>query len=152
MLVRAIQAGDTAEGASTSRRRFVNWAGAAAAAAVAFGVDVPGLRLTQAFAAFTPPVDLGSGDVGVLNYAYALEQLEAAFYTQVLSTPYAGMDRLEHSLLSDIRGHEVAHRNFFANALGGSRIPDQKPSGRLQQPQERADNRVEIRGPRRFGV
>ncbi|HMK04856.1 MAG TPA: hypothetical protein VK489_11720, partial [Ferruginibacter sp.] len=25
-------------------------------------------------------VNLGSGDVGILNYAYALEQLEAAFY------------------------------------------------------------------------
>ncbi len=26
-------------------------------------------------------VNLGSGDTGVLNYAYALEQLESAFYT-----------------------------------------------------------------------
>ena len=33
-----------------------------------------------------PPgtVDLGTGDIGILNYAYALEQLEAAFYTMVL--------------------------------------------------------------------
>ena len=31
-------------------------------------------------------VDLGSGDVGILNYAYALEQLEAAFYIQVIAT------------------------------------------------------------------
>ena len=29
--------------------------------------------------------DLGTGDVGVLNYAYALEQLEAAFYTNVVN-------------------------------------------------------------------
>ena len=31
-------------------------------------------------------VNLGSGDPGVLNYAYALEQLEAAFYTQLVAS------------------------------------------------------------------
>ena len=40
-------------------------------------------------------VDLGSGDVGILNYAYALEQLEAAFYLQVVATPYSGISALE---------------------------------------------------------
>jgi hypothetical protein len=44
---------------------------------------IPGLRLEEAFA--QAPVDLGAGDTGVLNYAYALEQLEAAFYTEVWS-------------------------------------------------------------------
>ena len=34
-------------------------------------------------------VNLGKGDIGILNYAYALEQLEAAFYIQVLTTPYS---------------------------------------------------------------
>ena len=65
------------------RRDMLKWAGAAAAAAVAFGVDIPGLRLEEAFA--QAPIDLGAGDTGVLNYAYALEQLEAAFYTEVWS-------------------------------------------------------------------
>ncbi len=38
-------------------------------------------------------VNLGNGDIGILNYAYALEQLEAAFYIQVVnSSYYAGMD------------------------------------------------------------
>ncbi len=32
-------------------------------------------------------VDLGSGDTGILNYAFTLEQLEAAFYTQVIQNP-----------------------------------------------------------------
>ena len=31
------------------------------------------------------------GDVGVLNYAYALEQLEADFYTKVVNNFYAGI-------------------------------------------------------------
>lgn len=110
-------------GTNSERRSFLKWAGAAAAAAVAFGVDVPGLRLTEAFAR-GGAVDLGGGDLGVLNYAYALEQLEAAYYTQVLATPYRGMSGYEHSVLRDIRAHEVAHRSFFRKALGRNRIPD----------------------------
>ncbi|HEV7379951.1 MAG TPA: ferritin-like domain-containing protein, partial [Dyadobacter sp.] len=70
------------------RRSFLMSAGIAAsvgAAMVACSKDhepVPGVGGS---------VDLGSGDVGVLNYAYALEQLEAAFYIQVLTTEYSGM-------------------------------------------------------------
>ena len=109
-----------------SRRRVLGWASAAAAAAVAFGVDVPGLKLDRAFA--QAGVDLGAGDVGVLNYAYALEQLEAAFYTQVIATPYAGMGGYERALLREIRDHEIAHRTFFARTLGGNRIPDLTPN------------------------
>lgn len=67
-------------------------------------------------------INLGSGDIGVLNYAYALEQLEAAFYTQVAATPYSGITAAETALLTDIRDHEVAHREFFKKALGTSAI------------------------------
>ena len=35
--------------------------------------------------------DLGQGDVGVLNYAYALEQLEADFYTKVVNNFYRNL-------------------------------------------------------------
>ena len=50
------------------------------------------LNLAQAFAQRGATlaggtVDLGQGDFAVLNFAYALEQLEAAFYTQVLQRP-----------------------------------------------------------------
>ena len=109
-----------------SRRSLLRWASVTAAAAIAFGVDVPGLKLNQAFA--QAGVDLGAGDIGVLNYAYALEQLEAAFYTQVIASPYGGMSRGERSLLRDIRDHEIAHRSFFAKALGGKRIPNLTPN------------------------
>lgn len=68
-------------------------------------------------------IDLGSGDVGILNYAYALEQLEAAFYTQVIMSLYSGITSSEQDLLTDIRDHEIAHREFFKNALGTSAIP-----------------------------
>jgi hypothetical protein len=68
-------------------------------------------------------IDLGSGDVGVLNYAYALEQLEAAFYIQVMATPFSGMTALETEFLRDIRDHEIVHREFFKNALKDKAIP-----------------------------
>lgn len=68
-------------------------------------------------------IDLGSGDIGILNYAYALEQLEAAFYTQVILTPYSGITASETALLTDVRDHEIAHREFFKAALGDKAIP-----------------------------
>ncbi|MCY7328983.1 MAG: ferritin-like domain-containing protein, partial [Saprospiraceae bacterium] len=68
-------------------------------------------------------VSFGSGDFAILNYAYALEQLEAAFYIQVIATPYTGMTTGEKSLLTDVRDHEVAHREFFKAALGSNAIP-----------------------------
>ncbi len=70
-------------------------------------------------------VNLGSGDVGILNYAYALEQLEAAFYTQVVLTPYSGISALETEYLRDIRDHEIAHREFFKAAISGVGTPIQ---------------------------
>lgn len=72
-------------------------------------------------------VNLGSGDVGVLNYAYALEQLEAAFYTMVVA--HAGFNtafsnQSERDIMQAIRDHEVIHREFFKTALGSSAIQD----------------------------
>jgi len=68
-------------------------------------------------------VNLGSGDVGILNYAYALEQLEASFYERVIGNPYSGMSAMERSILTDIRDHEIAHREFLKAALGSAAIP-----------------------------
>ena len=118
---------ETLASAGSTRRSILKIAAMTAAAAAVFGVDVPGLRLTQAFAQ-SGAVDLGGGDIGVLNYAYALEQLEAAFYTQVIATPYSGMSGYERALLTDIRNHEIAHRAFFAKALGRNRIPNLTPN------------------------
>lgn len=62
--------------------------------------------------------DLGSGDLGILNYAYALEQLEAAFYEAVLDGSYwAGANATERQVLEDLRNHEVIHRDFFRTAI-----------------------------------
>lgn len=65
--------------------------------------------------------DLGSGDLGILNYAYALEQLEAAFYTSVLDGSYwAGASAEEKLILEDLYKHEVIHREFFKAAITGA--------------------------------
>lgn len=64
--------------------------------------------------------DLGQGDVGVLNYAYALEQLEADFYTKVVNNFYAGISSVEKELFTDLYHHEVIHRDFFKAAIGAA--------------------------------
>lgn len=68
--------------------------------------------------------DLGSGDTGILNYAYALEQLEAAFYTTVVANASFGtiFSAAEQGILRDIRDHEIAHREFFKAALSDKAI------------------------------
>ncbi|KMQ60163.1 Tat (twin-arginine translocation) pathway signal sequence containing protein [Chryseobacterium angstadtii] len=64
--------------------------------------------------------DLGTGDVGVLNYAYALEQLEADFYTKVVNNFYSGISSVEKDLFTDLYHHEVIHRDFFKAAITGA--------------------------------
>jgi len=49
--------------------------------------------------------------------------LEAAFYIQVIATPYANITADEKALLTDIRDHEIAHREFFKAALATGAIP-----------------------------
>lgn len=69
-------------------------------------------------------VYLGSGDTGLLNYAYALEQLEAAFYTMVVADASFGSlySEQEKTILRDLKDHEISHREFFKVALGDNAI------------------------------
>ncbi|MEX2364172.1 MAG: ferritin-like domain-containing protein, partial [Balneolaceae bacterium] len=67
-------------------------------------------------------VKLGAGDIGILNFAYALEQLEAAYYIQVLENPYHNMSSDEGRILEALREHEVAHADFYKAALGDNAI------------------------------
>ena len=106
-----------------SRRNFLRNAGGA-------GLIAIGVASCNKFGDYFPhhnggngkTIDLGKGDYGILNYAYALEQLEAAFYTKVISDPYHGCSSNELKLLKDIRDHEIAHREFFKNALSTNAI------------------------------
>lgn len=98
------------------RRSFLQYAGMSAAGIALIAAGCKKEKRMEG-------VYLGSGDVGILNYAYALEQLEAAFYVQVAQAFYSGATEAEKLLLTDIRDHELAHREFFKNALGGMAIP-----------------------------
>ena len=115
---------------SDSRRRFLRYAGFTAVTATTILAACENATMEPsttggagARVAADGSIDLGSGDVGILNYAYALEQLEYAFYVQVIATPYAGMNAMERSILTDIRNHEKVHRDFLRAALGGAAIP-----------------------------
>jgi hypothetical protein len=113
---------DPAFSSSLKRRAFLIYAGAtgAVAALVITGCSDDDDDKKPSGAT----VDLGSGDTGILNYAYALEQLEAAFYTMVVSNAAftSIFSAEEQAILTDIRDHEIAHREFFKTALGSKAI------------------------------
>lgn len=56
-------------------------------------------------------------DFGILNFAYALETLEARFYRLVCDAPPRDLRPGELDILRDIRDHEVAHARFFKRSL-----------------------------------
>ena len=126
---------ESISGLIKTRRGFLKWSSAAVLTAFAFGALNPEMLSAKA-AYFGLPIDddkakgidLGKGDIGVLNYAYALEQLEAAFYSQAVNTPYSGMSSAESQILTEIRDHEIAHRELFKAALGKKAIPGLSPN------------------------
>ncbi len=100
----------------TSRRNFLKLGGVGLIVA---GLTVAGCREDNYDFPVSDVFDLGTGDVGILNYAYALEQLEADFYTKVVNNFYSGISMEEKQLFTDIYHHEVIHRDFFKAALTG---------------------------------
>ncbi len=105
-----------------TRRVFLRYAGATALSATVLLEACKNNDSTTPVPAVAT-VDLGSGDIGILNYAYALEQLEAAFYTKVVASPFSGMTAAETAILTDLRDHEIIHREFLKKALGAAAIP-----------------------------
>jgi hypothetical protein len=68
----------------------------------------------------TLTLDFSKGDTAILQFAYALEQLEQAFYTAVVanSSFSSTFSASEQATLVDIRNHEVVHTAFLGAALG----------------------------------
>ncbi len=109
----------TQSSAPSSRRDFFKRAGA--------GVSVLGAAAAlQACDSTDEPTTTSnleldfSSDVGVLNYAYALEQLEAAFYSKVITASNFTTlfpDATEQAILRDIAAHEALHDDFFNKAI-----------------------------------
>lgn len=110
--------------APIKRRSFFMYAGATAGATalVLAGcskdsttpmVNLPAGNSTTA----SGSISLGSGDVGVLNYAYALEQLEADFYSKVVAQSQGVLGATEYLYFKQVATHEAIHRDFFKAAL-----------------------------------
>lgn len=119
------------------RRHFLRCAGLSGAALALAGCTLdgaellaPNLQPSRAVVGANGSITLDfSNDIDVLNYAYALEQLEAAFYINVVTnaqfaTIFAAN---EQRVLRDVRDHEVVHKDFLAAALGSARIPNLTP-------------------------
>lgn len=67
----------------------------------------------------TVTIDFSKGDVAVLQFAYALEQLEADFYTKVVAAS-SNLSAGERAVMADLKNHEVIHREFLKIALGAN--------------------------------
>jgi len=105
---------------NVGRRSFLQYAGASAAA---LALVAAGCRKDRNYGDTSMGVTLDfSSDVGVLNYAYALEQLEAAFYIQVANSNPSGFTAAQKTYFQDVQFHEIAHREFFKKALGANAI------------------------------
>jgi hypothetical protein len=105
-------------GGPSTRRQFLQRA-ATGAAIIAAPSLLSGCHVVGA--AGRPKLDFGD-DFGVLNYAYALETLEAKFYQTIVKSPPGDLRPGEFEILRDIGAHEVQHRRFFKRALGVLRI------------------------------
>lgn len=102
-------------GGALPRRTFLRVAGASAAPLLLAGCGSDGSTPVP-----TNPnlLRLSSGDGGLLNYLYLLEQLEAAFYQKIIDAPPADWRAGEKAFFDDLRDHELIHRETLRYALG----------------------------------
>lgn len=74
-------------------------------------------------------IDLGFGDVGIMNLSYAQEQLEVAFYSTVIESPaFNQLSAEEKALFVDLRDRERTHLELFKYLLGDKAIPMLTPN------------------------
>lgn len=121
----------TAGGRRIGRRGFLAVGGVSVAGLVAAGCggdDGGGTGDTIPRRTEGAVIDFANPTLGVLNFAYALEQLEAAFYAQVNQSLYKGASDVERRSFQDIAAHERVHREFLKFVLGrpsvGALAPD----------------------------
>ncbi len=96
----------------SNRREFLKLA-AAGAAALGLTTTMSGCVLA---AAGTRKLDFRD-DFGILNFAYALETLEARFYEKIVASPPRDLRAGELQILRDIGDHEKAHARFLKRSL-----------------------------------
>lgn len=68
-------------------------------------------------------------DIGIFQLVHLNEQLEAAFYTAVVSSStFSSFSADERELFVDLRNTEIVHREFVRTALGSQALPDVRGS------------------------
>ncbi|MGI4739582.1 MAG: ferritin-like domain-containing protein [Janthinobacterium lividum] len=105
--------------ATIKRRAFFRYAGATASAAT---LALVGCNKDGATPGAT---DVGNGDIGVLNFAFAIEQIEAAFYAKVLTGDYftkLATNSADYQIFSDLARHEQLHVDFLRTVLSTSAL------------------------------
>jgi len=109
------------------RRRFLKRAGGATGAAALFVAGCDDDDEMGGMGDDGVTLDF-SNELDVLNYAYALEQLEAAFYAQVTDSFPSGFSDEDERIFNDLRRHEVIHRNAPERMLGDDAISGLTPN------------------------
>ena len=114
------------------RRSFFMYAGATAGATALILAGCAKDDTVSPGPGASGTVMLGNGNLSVLQYAYALEQLEAAFYAQVVKTPASDFMAGELAYFTNVAAHEAIHRDFFkaaiTNVAKGTPIPGLTPN------------------------
>jgi rubrerythrin len=123
-ILQALAAEDPEVAARIVSRRDAIARGAATTSAVAAGLRMASVPLAlaalsrDAFGQARLPAVV----VGVLNYALVLEELEYEFYQR--GTDAAGLiPAQDRAIFTQIRAHELDHRDFLRQALGAAARP-----------------------------
>jgi len=108
----------------TSRRDFLRLvaAGGALALLPSLAVACADEQLTDvgtAGSGDSTVIDFAKGDTALLQFALVLEQLEADFYSRVVAGfTGSNITAIEQAVLTEIRDHELAHRDLLREVLG----------------------------------
>ncbi|HUA46112.1 MAG TPA: ferritin-like domain-containing protein [Solirubrobacteraceae bacterium] len=117
---------ETAEAAAgDTRLGFLSKGVLAGGAVLGGGAILSALVPSAAIASGRPPGSLGSGDIGILNYALTLEYLESSFYNEATSRGKITDPRLRQ-LLRTVTKDENYHVKYLKAALGSHAIKKPK--------------------------
>jgi rubrerythrin len=90
--------------------------------AVACGSDAPTGPSNEVPGSGSPLlIDFSQGDLAILQLALVIEQVQADFYSRVVSSfATSNFGAAEQAVLTEMRDHELAHREFLKATLGAS--------------------------------
>ena len=102
------------------RRSFLQYAGATAGVTA---LALAGCKKDDPTTTTTSTLNLGSGDIGLLNYIFVLKQLEATFYQMVkdaiasTTPPTPSFSAAEAAYLTQVATHEAIHRDIIKTVI-----------------------------------